>query len=108
MANEQKTLKEKIEREQERLDVFYKKREELNKKIRKSETALANYRLMENNQRLEVMDDMAGNLGLSVEDIISALQKGELSELQRKAEAARLKQDGKDAEREDGEGEGNA
>ena len=89
MATERLTLREKIEREEKKLKTLTEKREELNRKIRKSEQTLNNYRLMENDHKLTAMNELAVNAGISVEDILAALQSGEMLALQEKIEAAK-------------------
>lgn len=89
MSENKLTMREKIEREQRKLDAMRLKRDELNKRIRKTELAISNYRLMENDQKMSAMSDLAESAGISVEDIIAALQGGELLTLQKKIEAAK-------------------
>lgn len=89
MSEKKLTMKEKIEREQERLEVLLERRAELNQKIRRTELAISNYRLMENDQKMSAMSDLAESAGISVEDVIAALQEGDMLALQEKIDAAR-------------------
>lgn len=88
MASDKLTLKEKIEREEKKLQDLTAKRDELNKKIRRVELNLSNYRLMENDNKLSAMNALAEGVGISVDEIMTALQNGELLSLQEKIEAA--------------------
>ena len=96
MSEKKLTMREKIEREQRKLEGLLTKRDELNKRIRKTELIISNYRLMENDQKMSAMNDLAESAGISVEDIMTALQGGELLTLQKKIEAA--KESGTDPE----------
>jgi SMC interacting uncharacterized protein involved in chromosome segregation len=89
MSSDKLTLREKIEREEAKLNSLTAKRDELNKKIRKVELTLSNYRLMENDNKLTAMNELAERAGISFEEIMTALQNGEMLSLQEKMKAVK-------------------
>ena len=92
MSNEKQTnLSVMIEREETILKKYKAKRAEYDEKIKKSEAKLHEYRMMENSQMFNTISEAARNKGLSVDDIITALQTGDLISLQEQLEAAQSK-----------------
>ena len=87
MSSDKLTLREKIEREEAKLNSLTAKRDEL--KIRKVELTLSNYRLMENDNKLTAMNELAERAGISFEEIMTALQNGEMLSLQEKMKAVK-------------------
>ena len=83
------TLREKIEREEAKLKKLSDQRDEITRKMRKIEQNLTTYKLMENNERLGMMNALAEGAGISVSDIMNALQDGDLDTLQEKMKAAK-------------------
>lgn len=77
-----KNLSEKIKAEEEKLETLKNKREEIDKKIESIENSLEKYRLMANNSKYIELQNAAKETGISVEDILEALQSGSLDELQ--------------------------
>ena len=73
-----KNLSEKIKAEEEKLETLKNKREE----IESLENSLEKYRLMANNSKYIELQNAAKETGISVEDILEALQSGSLDELQ--------------------------
>lgn len=103
------TLRERIEKEEKKLSALKKQRAELDGKIKSSELALTNFRLRQNDQTFSALKDVAELKGLTVEDIFSALQSGDISSLQARMEAAQEQNDieeleGTEEESESGDG----
>mgnify|MGYP006920847194 CR=1 FL=1 len=90
MAN--RDLNEKIKQESERLKELQKKREELDQKIKKSESVLERYHLMKNSERYEAIQRATESSGLSIDDILSALKSGDILGLQERMEEAKTKE----------------
>lgn len=89
MAN--RDLSEKIKQESEKLKGLREKRAELDQKIKKSESILERYQLMQNNEQYEAIQKATKNSGLSIDDILSALNTGDMLGLQERMEAAKAK-----------------
>lgn len=89
MAN--RDLNEKIKQESEKLKALREKRAELDQKIKKSESILERYRLMQNNEQYEAIQKAIENSGLSIDDMLSALNSGDMLGLQERMEAAKSK-----------------
>lgn len=100
MAN--RDLNEKIKQESEKLKGLREKRAELDQKIKKSESVLERYQLMQNNEQYEAIQKATENSGLSIDDILSALNSGDMLGLQERMEAAKAKAE---AESDTGESE---
>lgn len=100
MAN--RDLNEKIMQESEKLKGLREKRAEIDQKIKKSESILERYQLMQNNEQYEAIQKATENSGLSIDDILSALNSGDMLGLQERMEAAKAKAE---AERNMGESE---
>ena len=90
MAN--RDLNEKIKQESERLKELQKKREELDQKIKKSESVLERYHLMKNSERYEAMQRATESAGVSIDDILSDLKSGDILGLQERMEEAKTKE----------------
>ena len=101
MAN--RDLNEKIKQESEKLKGLREKRAELDQKIKKSESILERYQLMQNNEQYEAIQKATENSGVSIDDILSALNSGDMLGLQERMEAAKAKAE---AESDMGEPEG--
>jgi len=82
-----------IEKENAALEKYKAKREEYNEKIRKSETKLQEYKMMQNSRMFDALSDVVVKSGLSVDDILVALQSGNLLALQEQLEAAQSEDD---------------
>lgn len=89
MAN--RDLNEKIKQESKKLKALREKRAELDQKIKKSESILERYQLMQNNEQYEAIQKATENSGLSIDDILSALDSGDMLGLQERIEAAKAK-----------------
>lgn len=89
MAN--RDLNEKIKQESEKLKGLREKRAELDQKIKKSESVLERYQLIQNNEQYEAIQKATENSGLSIDDILSALNSGDMLGLQERMEAAKAK-----------------
>lgn len=77
-----KNLNEKIKAEEKKLETLKNKRDEIDKKIQGIEDELEKYRLMVNNSKFIELQNAAKEIGLSVDDVLAAMQKGSLTELQ--------------------------
>lgn len=85
------TLAEKIAQETEKLNDLIEKRVTLDRKIKKVQENLEKYRLVQNNQKFTALEQATAKTGVSVEDIIAALQTGDLLTLQERMEVAHAK-----------------
>ena len=85
------TLAEKIDQETAKLNDLIKKRTELDQKIKKTQETLAKYKLVKNNQKLIALEQATVGTGISVEDILDALQSGDFLALQERMEAGRTR-----------------
>lgn len=85
MAN---NLAEKIKAEQKKLEGLKQKRAAIDESIRKSEAALARYRMAEESSQYNVIAEAAAGSGISVEALIAALKGGDMLSLQEQIEAA--------------------
>lgn len=75
-----------IEKEKNRLERLKTKRAELDESIKQSEAKLNEYEMMDNSQKFGAISDVVSRSGLSVEDLLAALQKGDLLSLQEQIE----------------------
>lgn len=76
-----------IEKEQENLEKLRKKKAELDEKIKKSEAKLQEYEMMNNSRKFDMLQGVVKGTGLSVDDIMLALQNGDFLSLQEQMEA---------------------
>ena len=76
-----------IAKEQENIDKLKKKRADLDEKIRKSEAKLQEYEMMNNSRKFDMLQGVVKETGLSMDDIMSALQNGDFLALQEQMEA---------------------
>lgn len=81
-------LNELITREKNSLKKLYEKRAEIDAKIKKGETKLQEYEMMSNSQQFGALTSVISKNGLSVDDLLAAIQNGDLLTLQEKLEAA--------------------
>ena len=86
-------LKALIEKEEKNLEKYRAKKAEYDEKIRKSEVKLNEYKMIENSEKLNALAITAQKKGLSLDDIFTALQKGDLLSLQEQIEASNNPQD---------------
>ena len=98
-------LNAQIEKEKANLDKLLKQKEALDAKIKKSQTKLAEYEMLANNQKYGALSSIASKSGLSVDDLLAALQSGDLLALQERMEAAQTASE--QSEQLDGEGTDN-
>ena len=86
MTNEK--LAELIGKEQATLAKLYERKEELDAKIKKSETKLKELETMNNSQKFGALSSMVSKSGLTVDDLFAALQSGDFLALQERMEQA--------------------
>ena len=79
-------LQELLEREEIRLDNYKKKRTELDEKIRATEAAIQKYRVMLNNNQYLGFVSLVQEKGISLDEIMTAIQQGDLLSLQERIE----------------------
>ena len=84
-------LAEKIKMESEKLATLTKKRNDLDKRIKKVESNLEKYKLIQNNNKYSAIEESAQVMGVSVEDVLAALKSGDMISLQERMEAAQEK-----------------
>lgn len=83
-------LSEKIKQESAKLKGLLEKRTEIDIKIKKSESNLEKYQLMQNNEKYEAIQKATEGSGVSIADILAALQSGDMLALQERIEAAKV------------------
>ena len=83
------TLSEKIEMETAKLATLTKKRDDLDKKIKKVQANLEKYKLIQNSNKYS-----------AIEDVLAALKSGDMLSLQERMEAAQEKPQDDTAEQE--------
>lgn len=77
-------IEEKLKKEQENLMKFKEKRATLDEKIKECESNIERLTLLKDNQKYTSFANSVQKKGLTVEDIISALQTGDFLSLQEK------------------------
>jgi len=82
-------LNEKIKQESAKLKGLREKKAELDNKIKKSESILERYQLMQNNEQYEAILKATEGSGVSVDDILTALKSGDMLGLQERMEASK-------------------
>lgn len=80
-------IEEKLKKEQENLMKFKEKRATLDEKIKECESNIERLTLLKDNQKYTSFANSVQKKGLTVEDIISALQTGDFLSLQEKIES---------------------
>ena len=85
------TLSEKIEMETAKLATLTKKRDDLDKKIKKVQANLEKYKLIQNSNKYSAIEESAQIMGVSIEDVLAALKSGDMLSLQERMEAAQEK-----------------
>jgi len=94
------TLAEKIEMETAKLATLTKKRDDLDRKIKKVQANLEKYKLIQNNNKYSAIEESAQVMGVSIEDVLAALKSGDMLSLQERMEAAQEKSKEDTAEQE--------
>ena len=82
-----------IEKEKATLQKLRNRRSELDDKIKKSEAKLHEYEMMDNNKKFGAMASIVTQSGISMDDVLAALQSGDLVSLQEQMEAAQTKKE---------------
>ena len=77
-----------IEKEKKNLEKLTARKKELEEKIKKSEAKLRGYEVMKNNDTFNVLSGIVQEKGLTVEEVLSALQNGDLLSLQEQMESS--------------------
>lgn len=85
------TLTEKIEMETAKLATLTKKRDDLDRKIKKVQENLEKYKLIQNSNKYSAIEESAQIMGVSIEDVIAALKSGDMLSLQERMEATQEK-----------------
>lgn len=83
-----KNVQEIIKKETIRLDKLKAKRAELDEAIKKCESKIEKYTLVDNNAKFTSFTTSLASKGVSVEEILLAVQSGDLLSLQEKIENA--------------------
>lgn len=94
------TLSEKIEMETAKLATLTKKRDDLDKKIKRVQANLEKYKLIQNSNKYSAIEESAQIMGVSIEDVLAALKSGDMLSLQERMEAAQEKPQDDTAEQE--------
>lgn len=84
-------LTQAIEKERKLLAGYKKKRAEYDEKIKKSEGRLHQYEMMQRSEQFAAVSAVVAENGLSIEEVLAALQNGDLLALQERMEAAQIK-----------------
>lgn len=85
------TLAEKIEIETQKLATLTKKRDDLDRKIKKVQGNLEKYKLIQNSNKYSAIEESAQVMGVSIEDVLAALKSGDMLSLQELMESAQEK-----------------
>lgn len=97
MANMEK-IETRIERVQAKLDALLLRKEELNKQIADTQKILDGLKAERKVKKLGTLDAIAESKGLSVDELLTAIQNGDLYALQEKLESAQSADAENDAE----------
>lgn len=73
-------------REQQRLKELKEKRQKLDEKIKLAEANIEKYTNMINQKKFSQVTDVLNSTGLSIDEVMAAIQKGDLLSLQEKIE----------------------
>lgn len=87
MANMEK-IETRIARVQAKLDALLLRRGELNKQIADTQKVLDELKAERKVKKLGTLDEIAESKGLSVDELLTAIQNGDLYALQEKLESA--------------------
>lgn len=79
-------LKESFKKEQEKLSELKLKREKLDDRIKEKERLINKYQMMINQEKFSQVNDVISSNGLSLDELMSAIQSGNLLSLQAKIE----------------------
>lgn len=79
-----KNLNDKIVAEEQKLNALIEKRKGIDEKIQAIEADLEKYRLMVNNAKFVELQKASTDIGVSVDDVLAAIQEGNLTNLQNK------------------------
>ncbi len=79
-------LKESLKKEQEKLSELKLKREKLDDRIKEKERLINKYQMMINQEKFSQVNDVISSNGLSLDELMSAIQSGNLLSLQAKIE----------------------
>lgn len=85
MSNEQ--LDKVIQKEEEKLAALKKRKAEIEDKIKKSESKIQQHQLMRNSNQFTAFFSAAQQKGVSMEEMLQALQAGDFLSLQERIEA---------------------
>lgn len=85
------TLTEKIKMETVKLATLTKKRDDLDRKIKKVQANLEKYKLIQNSDKYSAIEESAQIMGVSIEDVLAALKSGDMLSLQERMEVAQEK-----------------
>ena len=95
---EGKDLGEKIKRETEKLNGLRKKKADIDGKIKACESNLEKYTLIQEKEQYLAIQKATEGAGVSVEDVLAALQSGDMTGLQERMEAAKEQGEGEEPE----------
>lgn len=85
-----KNLDVLIDREEKNIERYREKRAEFDEKIKKAEARLNELKMMKNSNAFNALAGAVKDKGLSMEDVLLALQKGDFLALQEQMEAAQV------------------
>lgn len=92
------SLSERIKQESAKLDELMAKKADLDRKIKKSQEKLEKYRLVQNNEKFSAIEKATQGTGVSMDELLAALQSGDLIGLQERIEAERAKAEAEENE----------
>lgn len=81
-AKEKFTLEDMLTAEKKKLEKYEQQYKDVQEKIKVCKANVQKYQLMYDSERLETLNKSLNTHGIKVEDIISALANGDLTELQ--------------------------
>lgn len=81
---EKNNLAEMLQAEEEKLEKLEKKRIEIDSKIKTAKTNIGKYKMLLNNYRFNKLSNALDNAGVDMSELLDAIQKGDLSAIQKK------------------------
>lgn len=79
-------VNEKLEKAEKKLQTYLEQRSGIDEKIKKAEKEVENYKQLLNQKKFDEANDVLHSKGLSLDEIIKAVQAGDVLSLQEKLE----------------------
>lgn len=82
------TLESLIQAEQKKLEKLEEKQADIAKKIKVCKDTIHRYQMMKDSQQFSAISNALDGVGISIEDVLSAIAAGDMLSLQEKIESA--------------------